>query len=464
MAETKQHDLIVIGAGPGGYVAAIRAAQLGLNVACVEQESALGGTCLRIGCIPSKALLEDSELYAEARQHFAERGIRIEGIQLDLPAMMARKDRVVQTLTKGVEGLFKKNNITRYQGHGRITAPGKVVVEGSDGNSELRAKHILIATGSKSAGLPGFATDGRRILTSTEALAIQEVPKRLVVIGGGYIGMEMASVWSRLGSEVIVLEYLNRILLGMDEEMSGEAQRLYTKQGIDIRLGARVTGARVEGDSCIVEAEGAEPIRCDKVLMAVGRQPNTEKLGLEAVGVQLDKKGRIEVDDHFATSTAGIYAIGDVIRGPMLAHKAQEEGIACVEHIVTGYSHVDYNIIPGVVYTNPEFAGVGKTEDQLIQGGVKYRKGVFPFRANGRARTLGQVEGKVKILADATTDRILGVHILGPRAGDLIAEAAAAMAFGASSEDLARVCHAHPTLPEAMKEAAMAVDGRAIHL
>jgi len=463
MADTKQHDLIVIGAGPGGYVAAIRAAQLGLNTACVEQDAALGGTCLRIGCIPSKALLEDSELYVETRQHFAERGIKVGDVQLDLPAMMKRKDRVVQTLTKGVEALFKKNNVTRYQGHGRIAGAGKVVVEGNNSATELQARHILIATGSRPASLPGFAIDGQHILTSTEALALCEVPKRMVVIGAGYIGLEMASVWSRLGSDVIVLEYLNRIMLGLDEEMAAEAQRLLTRQGLDIRLGVRVSGVRVVNGECIVEVEGAEPIRCDKVLMAVGRQPNIDNLGLDSVGVQVDKRGRIEVNDHFVTSVPGIYAIGDVIRGPMLAHKAEEEGIACVEHICTGYGHVNYDVIPGVVYTNPEVAGVGRTEEQLKQDGVNYKKGVFPFRANGRARTLGQVEGKIKVLADATTDRILGVHIIGPRAGDLIAEAAAAMEFGASSEDLARVCHAHPTLPEALKEAAMAVAGRAIH-
>lgn len=462
MPETRRHDLIVIGAGPGGYVAAIRAAQLGLNVACVEMESALGGTCLRIGCIPSKALLEDSELYVEARQHFAERGIKVEGVQLDLPAMMKRKNRVVQTLTKGVEALFKKNSVTRYHGRGRIAGPGKVVVEGRDA-VELQAAHILIATGSRPANLPGFSIDGHHILTSTEALAMEQVPPRLVVIGAGYIGLEMASVWNRLGSEVIVLEYLDRVLLGLDEEIAGEAQRLLARQGIDIRLGSRVTGARVEGDGCVVEVEGAEPVHCDKVLMAVGRRPNTDDLGLQSVGVQVDAKGRIEVDEHLATSVPGIYAIGDVIRGPMLAHKAEEEGIACVEHICTGYGHVNYDVIPGVVYTNPEVAGVGRTEEQVKQAGIEYRKGVFPFRANGRARTLGQVEGKIKVLAEAATDRILGVHILGPRAGDLIAEAAAAMEFGATSEDLARVCHAHPTLPEALKEACMAVAGRAIH-
>jgi dihydrolipoamide dehydrogenase len=463
MAEARQHDLIVIGAGPGGYVAAIRAAQLGLNTACIEQEAALGGTCLRIGCIPSKCLLEDSDLYVEARQHFAEHGIRVGEVHLDLPAMLKRKDRVVQTLAKGIEALFRKNNVTRYTGRGRIDGPGKVVLESKDGAVELQSKHVLIATGSKAAVLPGFHVDGQHVITSTEALAMRDVPTRLVVIGAGYIGMEMASIWSRLGSQVTVLECFNRILMGLDEEIAGEAQRLFARQGMDIRLGARVSGVRIEGEGCIVDLEGAESIRCDRVLMAVGRQPNTQDLGLDTVGIALDKKGRIEVDDHFSTSIPGIYAIGDVIRGPMLAHKAEEEGIACVERIVTGYGHVDYDVIPGVVYTNPEIAGVGKTENQLQQAGVKYNKGVFPFRANARARTQGQVEGKVKVLADAETDRILGVHIMGPRAGDLIAEAAAAMAFGATSEDLARVCHAHPTLPEALKEAAMAVSGRTIH-
>ncbi len=463
MADTKQHDLVVIGGGPGGYVAAIRAAQLGMNVACVEQEPTLGGTCLRIGCIPSKCLLEDSERYAEARLHLAEHGVRVGEVELDLPTMIQRKDRVVQTNSKGVEALFKKNNVTRYTGHGRIAGNGRVRIEGKDAATELQAKHIILATGSRAASLPSFPVDGTHVITSTEALSLQEVPRRLVVIGAGYIGMEMSSIWSRLGSEVTVLEYFDRILIGLDEEMSAEAQRLFARQGMDIQLGVRVTGVRIEGNECVVEREGAEPIRCDRVLMAVGRQPNTQDLGLEAAGVQVDKKGRIEVDDHFATTVPGIYAIGDVIRGPMLAHKAEEEGIACAEYLGTGYGHVNYDVIPGVVYTNPEIAGVGKTEEQLIQAGVKYKKGVFPFRANGRARTLGQVDGKVKVLADADTDRILGVHILGPRAGDLIAEAVAAMAFGATSEDLARVCHAHPTLPEALKEAAMAVAGRAIH-
>jgi dihydrolipoamide dehydrogenase len=464
MAETRQYDLIVLGAGPGGYVAAIRAAQLGLATACIEQEPVLGGTCLRIGCIPSKCLLEDSELYVEARSHFAEHGSRVGEVQLDLGAMLKRKDRVVQTLTKGVEALFKKNNITRYIGHGRIVAAGKVAVEGKDGLVELQGKNILVATGSKVSHLPGFSVDGTHTLTSTEALAMGEVPARLVVIGAGYIGMEMASIWSRLGSQVTVLEYFDRILAGLDEEMAGEAQRLFVRQGIDIRVGARVTGGRVEGNGCVVDLEGGAPLPCDRILMAVGRQPNTQDLGLEGAGIRLDAKGRIEVDEHFATSVPGICAIGDVIRGPMLAHKAEEEGLACVEYLATGYGHVDYDIIPAVVYTNPEIASVGKTEEQLCQEGIPYRTGTFPFRANGRARTLGQVDGKIKMLAHAETDRILGVHILGSRASDLIGEAAAAMAFSATSEDLARVCHAHPTLSEALKEAAMAVDGRAIHM
>ena len=457
------HDLLILGAGPGGYVAAIKAAQLGLNVACVEREPVLGGTCLRVGCIPSKVLLESSEKYAEARHDFARHGIRLGSVELDLPAMLRRKDSVVTTLTKGIESLFKKNQITRYVGHARIAGPGKVVVEGRDGAAELTAKHILIATGSKPAPLKGVELDGDRIGTSTEALSYPEVPKHLVVIGAGYIGLELSSVWSRLGAKVTVLEFLPRILPGMDTELATEAQKIFTKQGLEFRLGARVTSARAGQAGCRVEIEGAEPVTCDRVLLAVGRIPNTENLGLDTVGIALDERGRIPVDDHFATPAAGVYAIGDVIRGPMLAHKAEEEGIACVERLVTGYGHVDYHTIPGVCYTHPEIASVGRSEDQLQQDKVEYRKGVFPFMASGRARSLGQTEGRVKVLADAKTDRVLGVHIIGPRAGDLIAEAGAAMAFGASSEDIARVCHAHPTLAESLKEAAMAVTGRAIH-
>ncbi len=458
-----EHDLVVIGAGPGGYVAAIRAAQLGWNVACVEEAPLLGGTCLRVGCIPSKALLESSELYFEAKTNLGTHGVVTGSVSLDLSAMMRRKDGVVGALTKGVAALFRKNSVTRYSGRGQITAANKVRVASPDGDVELVARNILIATGSKSAELPGVQIDGERIGTSTEALAYTQVPEHLVVIGAGYIGLEMAAVWHRLGAKVTVLEYLDRILPGMDGELAAEAHKLFSKQGIEFRLGAKVTSARSEGTGCIVECEGADPLSCTRVLLAVGRVPNTAGLGLEQVGIQTDAKGRIAVNEHFATSVTGVYAIGDVIAGPMLAHKAEEEGIACVEQLIAGYGHVNYDAIPAVVYTHPEIASVGRTEEQLKEAGTPYRKGVFPFRANGRARALGHMEGFVKMLAHAQTDRILGVHIIGVRAGDLIAEAAAAMEFGASSEDIARTSHAHPTLAEIIKEAALAVDGRAIH-
>ena len=461
--DTPEHDLLVIGSGPGGYTAAIRAAQLGMNVACVDREAALGGTCLRVGCIPSKALLESSHLFAEAKEHFATHGIRTGEVQLDLDTMLRRKNQVVGTLTKGIEGLFKKNKVTRYLGHATIQAPGRVAIAAAGSHREVRAKNLLIATGSKVGTLPGIVLDGRRVGTSTEALDYPSVPQHLVVIGAGYIGLELGSVWRRLGARVTVLEYLDRIMPGTDLEIAGEALKILKKQGLEFRLGARVTAARAEGESCIVEYAGAEPISCDRVLVAVGRVPNTDGLGLSSLGIELDR-GRIPVDEHFATPAAGVFAIGDVIRGPMLAHKAEEEGIACVERLATGYGHVNYDVIPSVAYTHPEVASVGKTEEQLKEAGVKYRVGKFPFRANARARTLDDTDGLVKILADATTDRILGVHIVGPRAGDLIAEAAVAMEFGASSEDLARTCHAHPTLPEAIKEAALAVAGRTINL
>jgi dihydrolipoamide dehydrogenase len=459
-----QHDLIIVGAGPGGYVAAIRAAQLGMNVACVEKETALGGTCLRIGCIPSKALLESSELYEEAKAKLSEHGIRLAGVQLDLPAMMRRKERIVTTLTKGVEGLFKKNRVTRYLGHGRLAGAGRVVVEGGQQPLELTAKQILIATGSRPSTLPGVNLDGQRIGTSTEALSYAEPPPHLVVIGGGYIGLELGAVWHRLGSRVTVLEFLPRILPGMDDEIAAEAQKIFQKQGIEFQLGAKVLTARVDGTQCVVECEGREPVTADRVLVAVGRSPNTDGLGLDTVGIQPDSNGRISVEDHFATSAPGVYAIGDVIGGAMLAHKAEEEGVACAEYLATGHGHVNYDAIPGVVYTDPEIASVGKTEEQLKAANVAYRKGTFPFLANGRARSLNKTEGRVKVLADANTDRILGVHIIGARAGDLIAEAVTAIAFAASSEDVARSPHAHPTLAEAFKEAALAVDGRAIHI
>jgi dihydrolipoamide dehydrogenase len=458
------YDLIVIGAGPGGYVAAIRAAQLGLKTACVEKEALLGGTCLRVGCIPSKALLESSELFYEAKTKFATHGIRLPSVELDLAAMLKRKYQVVLNLTKGVESLLKKNNVIRVLGQARLVAPGRVEIESKEGKSTIEAKHIIIATGSKPANLPGVEIDRDRVGTSTEALSYAEVPKHLVVIGAGYIGLELGSVWLRLGAKVTVLEYLDRILPGMDSEIAAEAQKLFERQGLQFRLGKKVSAARSTGDGAVVECAGDPPIECDRVLMSVGRVPNTEGLGVEQLGIRTDKRGRIEVDLHFTTSVPGIYAIGDVIAGPMLAHKAEEEGVACVEHIVTGYGHVDYNTIPGVCYTNPEIATVGLTEEQLKEQNIPYKKGSFPFRANGRAQSLGHLDGRVKILAHEKTDRVLGVHILGPRAGELIAEATAAMAFGASSEDIARTCHAHPTLPEAVKEAALAVSGRAIHI
>ncbi len=402
-----QHDLIVIGAGPGGYIAAIRAAQLGLNAACIEREPKLGGTCLRIGCIPSKALLESSEKFAETKHKLTEHGVKVGSVELDLPTMLRRKEQVVDLLCKGVEGLFRKHKITRYGGYGRLAGRGQVSLTSDDGSVlQLAAKYIIIAAGSKPATLPGIEFDGDRVGTSTEALSYPEVPQRLVVVGGGYIGLELGSVWNRLDSKVTVLEFLDRILPGTDSELATEALALFKKQGIEFRLGSRVTSASFDKARgvCVVEYAGAEPIECDRVLVAVGRTPATQDLGLETVGITLDAKGRIPVDDHFRVTSAGmtvsgIYAIGDCIHGPMLAHKAEEDGVACAESIVTGYSHVDYNLVPSVIYTHPEIAAVGKTEDQLIADGTPYRKGTFPFRANGRARTLADVDGKAKILS-----------------------------------------------------------------
>ena len=463
MTTMREHDLVIIGAGPGGYVGAIRAAQLGLSVACIEEAAALGGTCLRIGCIPSKALLESSQRFLEARDKLAIHGVLAGELKLDLDTMLRRKDQIVTTLTRGVEALFKKNKITRYLGHGRLNGLGRVLVESSGEPLELKAKSILIATGSKPAPLPGVVLDGDRIGTSTEALSYAEVPNHLVVIGAGYIGVELGSVWRRLGSKVTVLEYLDRILSGMDGELAAEAKKVLEKQGLQFKLGCKVASARVEKGQCVVEIEGQEPILGDRVLLAVGRVPNTDHLGLESVGIELHKKGFIPVNDHLETSAQGIYAIGDAIAGPMLAHKAEEEGVACAEYLATGRGHVNYDAIAAVVYTEPEIASVGKTEELLTENGIDYRKGMFPFRGNARARTINQVDGWVKVLADAKTDRIVGVHIIGPHAGDLINEAAAAIAFGASSEDLARICHVHPTLGEALREASLAVAGRALN-
>jgi dihydrolipoamide dehydrogenase len=465
-------DLVVIGAGPGGYIAAIRAAQLGLRTACVEKASALGGTCVRIGCIPSKALLEATERYEETKNGLKRFGIKTSGVEIDLPTLMKHKDTTVKALTQGVAGLFKKHGIARFEGHGKILGPGlvEVTAESSGEGSQpaepqrIETKNILIATGSVPSFLPGIEPDWDKIGSSTEALVYPELPKHLVVIGAGVIGLELGSVWARLGAKVTVLEYMDRILPGMDLETAQMAQKSLKKQGLDFQLGVKVKAARLQGDGCVVEAEGKEPITCDRVLVAVGRRPYTENLGLENVGIAPDKRGRIEVDQHFRTSAPGIYAIGDVIPGPMLAHKAEDEGVAAVEFIATGYGHVNYDAIPGVVYTHPEIAAVGKTEEELKEAGIEYKAGKFPFLANGRAKALLQTEGQVKVLADAKTDRVLGVHIVGPRAGDLIAEAVLAIEFGASAEDIARTCHAHPTLAEVMKEAALSVDGRPLNI
>ena len=464
----QRFDLIVIGAGPGGYVAAIRAAQMGLSVACVEADKALGGTCLRVGCIPSKALLESSERFEETRAHLAEHGVEVGEVRLNLVQMMKRKDRIVRGLTGGVAHLFKQNGVVRLHGRGSFVGRGadgsiEIKVDGVDAGA-FAATHVIIATGSQVADLPGVARDGDRMVGSTEALSWASVPEHLVVIGAGVIGLELGSVWRRLGARVTVLEYADAPLPGMDDELRQEAAKLLAKQGLELRYGVRVTGARVVEQGCIVEADGHEPIAADRVLVAVGRRPNTEGLGLAAIGLQTDDRGRIPVDAALRTSAPGVYAIGDVIAGPMLAHKAEEDGVAAVEHLVTGHGHVDYDGIPAVVYTEPEIAAVGQTEAACRAAGVPIRVGRFPFVANGRARALGQTSGFVKIVAHADTDRVLGVHMIGPRVSELIIEAALAISFAASSEDLARTCHAHPTLHEAVKEAALAVDGRPIHI
>ena len=458
MNETKKHDLVVIGAGPGGYAAAIRASQLGLDTACVEKEPRLGGTCLRVGCIPSKALLESSEKYAEARDGLAVHGVKVKGAELDLAAMMGRKDGIVTALTDGISGLFKANKVTRYEGTARLDGPGRVLV----GEQEVLTNRIVIATGSSSAPLSGVEADGDRIGDSTAALAWPEVPSKLVVIGAGYIGLELGSVWSRLGSEVTMVEYLKRIVPGTDGEIARVALQLFKKQGLTFELGAKVTGARVEGQKALVEIEGREPLTADRVLLAVGRRPHTEGLHRASAGVELAERGFIKIDAQHQAAP-GVWAVGDVVGGLLLAHKATEEGVAVAERLAGKAGHFDANIIPAVCYTDPEIAGVGRTEEELKDGGVPYNKGVFSFRSNGRAMALNRVEGRVKILAHKETDRVLGVHIIGPRAGDLIAEAAAAMAFGASAEDIGRVCHAHPTLAETVKEAALGAYDRPLH-
>jgi dihydrolipoamide dehydrogenase len=464
------YDLIVIGSGPGGYVCAIRAAQLGMKVAVVEKDKTFGGTCLNVGCIPSKAMLHASELYEETAHLFPKMGIKVGKPELDLPAMMKFKDEGVEGNVKGVAFLFKKNKIDTFQGTGRIAAPGKVEVKAADGKSEtLDGKAIVIATGSDVARLRGIDIDEKRIVSSTGALVLGEVPQRLLIVGAGVIGLELGSVWRRLGSQVIVVEFLDRILPGMDSEVCRQFQRLLEKQGMTFKLKSKVTGVDAAGKTLKASVEpaaggAAEAIEADVVLVSIGRVPFTEGLGLEDMGVKRDNKGRVIVDAHFATNVPGIYAIGDVIAGPMLAHKAEDEGVAAAEIIAGQAGHVNYDVIPNVVYTFPEIASVGKSEDELKEGGVAYNVGKFPFTANGRAKVNHQTDGFVKILADAKTDRVLGVHIVGADAGNMIAEAAVAMEFGAASEDIARTCHAHPTLTEAVKEAALAVNKRAISM
>ena len=461
-----QYGLVVIGGGPGGYVAAIRAAQLGMKVACIEKRGTLGGTCLNVGCIPSKALLQSSEKYAEAQHSLASHGIKLGKVGLDLKTMMSRKDKVVGDLTGGIEFLFKKNKVDYLKGVGRIKAPGEVTL---DGKKSVKGTHILIATGSESTPLSGVEVDEKQIVTSTGALSLAKVPKRLTVIGAGVIGLELGSVWSRLGAKVTVIEFLDRILPGMDGELAKQAQRVLAKQGLTFKLSSKVVSAKTtkSGVTLAVEpVEGGkkETVASDIVLLAVGRRPYTEGLGLEEVGVQVDRNGIIQVDGAFQTNVPGIFAIGDCVPGPMLAHKAEDEGMVCVEMMAGQAGHIDYDLVPGVVYTWPEIAGVGKTEEELKETATDYRVGKFPFTANSRARANADTDGLVKILADAKTDRVLGVHILGPLAGDLLAEAVLAMEFGASAEDIARTCHAHPAMGEAVKEAALAVHGRPIHI
>ena len=449
-------DVVVIGGGPGGYVAAIRAAQLGMKVACVDKRPALGGTCLNIGCIPSKALLHSSELFADARDGLNAHGIKIPTVELDLPAMQDQKAKVVKELTQGIEFLFRKNKVTSIKGAVRLESPGRVAVELNAGGAQtLNARNVIIATGSETATIPGIVIDEERIVSSTGALDLEDVPTHLVVVGAGYIGLELGTVWRRLGAKVTVVEWLDRITPGMDLELSRQFQRLLSRQGLGFKLGTKVT-----------EVDGGDPekMKAEVMLVAVGRRPYTEGLGLENLGLKTDNHGRIEVDRHFATSVEGIYAIGDVIKGPMLAHKAEDEGVCVAEHLAGQSPHIDYDAIPAVIYTAPEVASVGRTEEQLKEAKIAYKAGKFPFSANSRARATGKTDGFVKVIADAKTDRLLGVHIIGAEAGTMIAEAALAIEFGASSEDLARTSHAHPTLEEAIKEAALAAHGAPLHI
>jgi len=464
------YDLVVIGTGPGGYVCAIRAAQLGMKVAVVEKNATLGGTCLNVGCMPSKALLYASEMFEEAAHSFAKMGVSVSAPKLDLPAMMTFKQQGIDGNVKGVEFLMKKNKIDVISGTGRILGTGKVEVSGSDGKTQtVETRNIVIATGSDIARLKGIEIDEKRIVSSTGALTLDRVPGKLLIVGAGVIGLELGSVWHRLGAQVTVVEFLDRILPGMDGEVAKQFQRILERQGFAFKLGAKVTGIDSSGKTLVAQIEPAaggtaEKLEADVVLVCIGRVPYTEGLGLKQVGVALDNRGRVQIDAHFATSVKGVYAIGDVVAGPMLAHKAEDEGVACAEILAGQAGHVNYDVIPGVVYTTPEVSAVGKTEEELKQAGVAYTVGRFPFTANGRSKVNQTTEGFVKVLADAKTDRVLGVHIVGREAGEMIHEAAVLMEFGGSAEDLARTCHAHPTRSEAIKEAALAVGKRAIHM
>ncbi|MCW4117106.1 dihydrolipoyl dehydrogenase [Aurantimonas sp. MSK8Z-1] len=470
MADTQSFDLVIIGSGPGGYVCAIKAAQLGLSVAVVEKRATYGGTCLNVGCIPSKALLHASEMFAEAHHAFPALGIKAEPT-LDLPAMLAHKDKTVKANVDGVAFLFKKNKITGITGTGKITAPGSVEVTTAEGATQtLQARSICIATGSEVAGIPGVPLefDGKTIVSSDHAIALETVPQTMIVVGGGVIGLELGSVWGRLGAKVTVVEFLDKILGPMDADVSTQFQKMLARQGMEFKLGAKVTGVATSGSGAKVTYEPvqggeAQTLEADVVLVATGRRAFTDGLGLEAVGVKTDERGRVEIDTHFATNVPGIYAIGDVVKGPMLAHKAEDEGIALAEQLAGQAGHVNYEVIPSVVYTAPEVASVGRTEEELKAAGVEYTVGKFPFSANGRARAMLHTDGFVKFLADKATDRVLGCHIVGFGAGEMIHEAAVLMEFGGSSEDLGRTCHAHPTMSEAVREAALATFAKPIH-
>ncbi|CAN6353855.1 unnamed protein product [Urochloa humidicola] len=469
-ASGEESDVVVIGGGPGGYVAAIKAAQMGLKTTCIEKRGTLGGTCLNVGCIPSKALLHSSHMYHEAKSSFAHHGVKFSNLEIDLSAMMAQKDKAVAGLTKGIEGLFKKNKVDYVKGFGKLVSPSEVSVDLIDGGSTtVKGKNIIIATGSDVKSLPGVTIDEKKIVSSTGALALQEIPKKLVVIGAGYIGLEMGSVWNRLGSEVTVVEFAPDIVPSMDGEIRKQFQRMLEKQNMKFMLKTKVVGVDTSGNGVkltVEPAAGGEQsvLDADIVLVSAGRTPYTAGIGLDTIGVEMDKGGRILVDKRFMTNVNGVYAIGDAIPGPMLAHKAEEDGVACVEFIAGKEGHVDYDTVPGVVYTHPEVASVGKTEEQVKASGIAYQVGKFPLMANSRAKAIDDAEGLVKVVAEKETDRVLGVHIMAPNAGEIIHEAVLALQYGASSEDIARTCHAHPTVSEALKEACLQTHSKAIHI